>query len=303
MRRDGSLEQTGHKIQSMTDKESSADPPDHSKQDLPFKQQEPVPQGSKDTSSQENEGTKDLAKQVHWLQHATFWSQVGLGIVAIVALWIYYGQLKAMQDQLWVMSLQMGQTQRMFDQSVAQTRASQQSAAAAISAAATANKALNESVAGERPYLTIRPIEDFQISDGKQIRISLELFNWGRRIAERVTVQAKIVFGEGSYQSIDKYVSDYPKHPQLIDGINVIPSVATQISGLHVARNYITIDSLPFKISKEGIQYVASHEFSVTGFGKAWYTDTRGGYYWTEFCFTKFLSGATADCPGYNHFH
>ena len=55
--------------------------------------------GAKNTQ-QEVETTKRLAKDVHWITHATFWSQVGLGIIGLIALWIYHGQLVAMQGQL-----------------------------------------------------------------------------------------------------------------------------------------------------------------------------------------------------------
>ncbi len=43
----------------------------------------------------DNNSACDLSKKVHWIQHATFWSQVGLGIIGIGALVIYYCQLQA----------------------------------------------------------------------------------------------------------------------------------------------------------------------------------------------------------------
>jgi hypothetical protein len=77
-----------------------------------------VRQGSKTDTSQESTSTSNLAKDVHWVTHAGFWSQVGLGIIGIVALWIYYGQLKEMrkatqatQDAVGVASRTLSETQ------------------------------------------------------------------------------------------------------------------------------------------------------------------------------------------------
>jgi hypothetical protein len=41
-----------------------------------------------------------LSQKTHWLQHATFWSQVALGLIGIFALFIYGKQLLVMQGQL-----------------------------------------------------------------------------------------------------------------------------------------------------------------------------------------------------------
>ena len=56
-----------------------------------------VGQGSQTAAEEDECRTGELAKEVHWLQHATFWSQVGLGLIGIAALWIYHGQLAEMQ--------------------------------------------------------------------------------------------------------------------------------------------------------------------------------------------------------------
>jgi hypothetical protein len=47
--------------------------------------------------AQHPNNTNELAKEVHWIQHATFWSQIGLGLIGIAALWIYHGQLSEMR--------------------------------------------------------------------------------------------------------------------------------------------------------------------------------------------------------------
>lgn len=54
------------------------------------------------TSNPENQSAnpKQLADEIHWIHHATFWSQVGLGVIGLSALFIYGCQLKVMQGQL-----------------------------------------------------------------------------------------------------------------------------------------------------------------------------------------------------------
>ncbi len=62
--------------------------------------------------NQPKEDIRQLAKDVHWTTHATFWSQVGLGLIGVVALWIYHGQLTAMQGQLDQMGRQSAEMQK-----------------------------------------------------------------------------------------------------------------------------------------------------------------------------------------------
>jgi hypothetical protein len=53
-------------------------------------------------------------KEVHWIQHATFWSQVVLGLIGLGALLIYHGQLDVMRRQLNEMKGSSGQTDEMI---------------------------------------------------------------------------------------------------------------------------------------------------------------------------------------------
>lgn len=47
-------------------------------------------------SAEDHNDSSNLSKEVHWIQHATFWSQIGLGLIGLCALFIYYDQLKQM---------------------------------------------------------------------------------------------------------------------------------------------------------------------------------------------------------------
>jgi len=118
---------------------------------------------SQQNATRNEDVPSSLAKEVHWLQHATFWSQIGLGIIGLIALWIYHGQLTAMQGQLDQMktaaksssdqfAAQMGILNESLNQSRRQADASRDAADAAKDAAKEQVKALHTS---ERAYITV----------------------------------------------------------------------------------------------------------------------------------------------------
>ena len=54
--------------------------------------QGPVTEDRTTYTEQDRSNAKKLARDVHWTQHATFWTQVGLGVIGILALGIYFAQ-------------------------------------------------------------------------------------------------------------------------------------------------------------------------------------------------------------------
>jgi hypothetical protein len=80
-----------------------------------------------DGDSSERDGdVGNLSKEVHWIQHATFWSQVVLGLIGLGALLIYHGQLNVMRRQLNEMKGSSDQTDEMICLYGNQLRAMQQ---------------------------------------------------------------------------------------------------------------------------------------------------------------------------------
>src|SRR5947208_17088393 len=77
------------------DKQSSsfAPPP------LPVEQSVMGESSNSDTKQSQAEA-KELAREIHWVEKATLWSQIGLGIIGVFALVVYHGQLAVMQGQL-----------------------------------------------------------------------------------------------------------------------------------------------------------------------------------------------------------
>jgi uncharacterized membrane protein YgcG len=64
-----------------------------------------------DKNDPEN-AASETKKKLHWLEIGYFSSQIGLAAIGIVALWIYHGQLTAMQGQLDQMGKQSAEMQK-----------------------------------------------------------------------------------------------------------------------------------------------------------------------------------------------
>src|SRR5579864_6107322 len=79
-----------------------------------FPNQSVVAQGRQDNPSQESGNSSEIAKELHWVHHATFWTQVGLGLIAICALWIYHKQLCALIDSNRINRSALESVQRAF---------------------------------------------------------------------------------------------------------------------------------------------------------------------------------------------
>jgi hypothetical protein len=82
----------------MPDTDSSNEPSQDTSENVVPVKQKPVGYYGKRNPERQGGGVQNLAKEVHWIQHATFWSQVVLGIIGICALIIYYDQLNEMRS-------------------------------------------------------------------------------------------------------------------------------------------------------------------------------------------------------------
>ena len=118
----------------MPDENSIATPPRNpnsnplpaaqSTQPIPVPIQESVRgKDSQRKPTKNGDDSRELAKEVHWLRHATFWTQVGLGIIGVAALGIYYCQLKATQSAIALTRTQFAKEQRPYVWQTAQTTA------------------------------------------------------------------------------------------------------------------------------------------------------------------------------------
>jgi len=120
--------------------------------------------------------SKQLAQDVHWITHATFWSQIGLGVIGIFALWIYSGQLDEMRKatvastkatQLASDALEYSDSHfdRAQQQTITQTVAAIKAANAAKSAADIARESMESA---QRAYVALHSIEFTRGKTGNQ---------------------------------------------------------------------------------------------------------------------------------------
>ncbi len=114
----------------MPDQQASQDPSEPADKSAPAqaetietvtKQQYKVAPASQSNTSQNQSDTKELAREIHWVEKATLFSQIGLGIIGIVALIIYGSQLSTMNGQLDVMRQQLGEMKSSGQSATGQT--------------------------------------------------------------------------------------------------------------------------------------------------------------------------------------
>lgn len=191
----------------MDENDKSDSPRQATDEDSSLTGQVPIPPVSKpkgkvseNTNATANDGvstSKELAREFKWFELASVVINGVLAIVGIAVLCVYHGQLKTMQDQLFAMTMAIGQTQRMLDQTAMQTRAAQQSATAAIRAAdatQVAARAASESLRDAR--------RSFELSMRPYIQVG--------------SVQWSAPFVEGQHALIKLTINNSSKSPVII---------------------------------------------------------------------------------------
>src|SRR5580704_12433712 len=105
----------------MADTDSSQPPPENSNSKssppsptTPLQEQRVMTNSGAQNPEKNTDSAKQLAQDVHWITHATFWSQVGLGVIGIVALWIYHAQLVALIESNRINRESLESVQRAF---------------------------------------------------------------------------------------------------------------------------------------------------------------------------------------------
>jgi len=136
---------------------------------------------SQASSDQNKQDTKELAREIHWVEKTTMWVQIGLGLIGLGALWIYHGQLTAMQGQLDQMSKQFPEIKK-----------SAEAAKKAADASETSNtNAENFFEVSERAYLGDRGLTVIQNpSSERQAVVKVSILNGGHSPALNVESSA-----------------------------------------------------------------------------------------------------------------
>jgi hypothetical protein len=170
---------------------------------------------------------------------------------------------------------------------------------AAKSAADTADKTLKQSIADRRPYVTLRTIGTVKISYGKPIQVNVQMINWGKSLANGVTLAAHVWFGRDTNTAADQFLAQLPLVPQKADEQFLIPNIDGD-KPASPSFIYTTITSGDQAPSHNAIQTIRHQDAGVMVAGRCWYKDTFGNWYRTDFCYETLLSGALSTCAKHN---
>jgi len=192
----------------------------------------------------------ELATEVHWIQHATFWSQIGLGVIGIAALCIYYGQLCEMKK--------------------------------ATIAATAATKIASQSLTLDQrswigPVDVVGPkfIVDKKpsyVQAGQKMTLGVFISNSGRSPGLKVTIKDRLKATEAG----EDFVPDYPPAKS-----NIVSSVSVVQPGMRMQ-----LDSLPSEIQifPQHIKKITEGTGLIYFYGEITYEDIFKSPHTTHFC-------------------
>jgi len=274
-----------------------------------------VRQASHTNTNEKPTNTAELAKDVHWIHYATLWSQIGLGLIGLGALWIYHGQLNVMNGQLEQMRGSGRQTDKLislYQQQVAQLtkqagdthdlavaagtqainageqvkklEAGVKETHALATAAQTANK---NAVEADRPWIGgALTVQDFEAN--KIPTYTIIWVNTGKRPAKITLTISK----SGPF--------DFGVNPQYT-GYHTVPSINLIVPGQPMTHAWQ--DDGPISEPEMAALKAGTLPFRV--YAKIEYSDLRTNIsYWTHMCWRymptmPYMNGGFANCAEY----
>jgi hypothetical protein len=245
--------------------------------------------------AQANEDSSQLAKEVHWIQYATFWSQIGLALIGIVALCIYHGQLKQMIDSnnltrsalagsnqslsetLAEMQEQVDATYSLYDEAQRQTKQTSILAGNAAVQARLARQQLALYTQTQVPFIFVRDVSQTIEPNGNDILVKWSI-QW-RNSGGSQPIGLKI--HSTCHDGILKDMLDFS--PQKI-GVEATPVIAPQ--GDRTAAGCETSRSFLDEIRKANMSRTGSDPYKVFFlYGFAEYNDFLLTQHHIEFCY------------------
>ncbi len=223
--------------------------------------------------------TANLAREVHWITHASFWLQIGLAVIGLAALWIYYNQLQQM---------------------IASTNAAQDAAYDACISAKIARQTLLEYQTGEG--------DSHSVASGTIAQASAVIQGESGYLATNATigdspdpakwqsVNPMFTYGNAGKSSIShvriKYTVQLLPHgtePNLSNGTiyhdSVLAGVLSPYSGFSFAKaNLIDKDGKFLDQKTVSVDDFRAGKVYVVSFGRAEYQDMFGTPHWQTFC-------------------
>lgn len=223
------------------------------------------------------------------------WLTFAFEVLTFAALCIYsyfsYGQWQAMRDQIYVMTLGVGQTQHMLDQTTIQTRAAQSSAIAAQDAIAQSR---SQFVKDQRPYVWLASdgLGSPQFWDTKntnpatgQVIWEYHFTNFGKGPARDLQIHQSIKIG-----ALSKFVESYHIGP-VSYGNGTLPPIGNQ------KLDAVGAPGTP----REEFSRLLAADHGITLRVRFDYRDASGCRYETHVCISKLATGAIQYCPEENY--
>ena len=203
-----------------------------------------------------------------------------------------------------------------------QTGYAKDSAKGAVSAAKSAQEAVSLArsnfIVDQRPYVLTNGIipeantardQNGHFSVGQRVFWNFYYSNYGRSPAVNFTIRSRLFHGPGAMHDASRWLMSLP-HPLKPGSANGTlppggppPSQPGQPQpGVGVGQGFSSVHSL-LPLTKENVDYIFGHDWSIVVIGRLQYRDLPGNLYWTDFCASIFLTGAINLCPEHNEIH
>lgn len=143
---------------------------------------------------------------------------------------------------------------------------------------------------------------------GQHILWRISFSDYGRTPAIHAVTGAEIFFGATARAQGDAY---FVKLPRLLIGPATLvppggpPVPEPLIPGgppVNIGRQFSTVVSRGVPTADD-LVFIYSHDFAVVVVGRVQYKDSFDNLYWTDFCFSTFISGAINNCYEHNEAH
>jgi hypothetical protein len=204
--------------------------------------------------------------------------------IALLGVTIYYArkQWKAMDDTLREIKKQ--------------TISNKTSAEAAKSSADTAAATLRLHDSDRRLYVIFKEYGNVIFDSNQTIKTGEQIINIGQSLAERVTFEGHIWYGEHTPERVDAYFAGLPDAPSRPAVLYLIPHTGENDPGPESPGFRVTTFTSKGIPTAKDMEFIHTNEDSVMIAGRVWYVDTIGNQYRTDFCSRILLTGLIADC-------
>lgn len=232
------------------------------------------------------EHSKDYGQQ----QKLVFWTRL--------AFWAAFCYAGFAAYQTVVIRLQLNEMAQQTDmQGVAARNARREAAVAQENSQKALQASIDQFSAEERPLVFVI-LNPAPLQPGR-IQADINFVNYGKTPALRGLVWGQIFTGDDALKQADRWFGATPpkdRHPTY--GLTVMPITQTP-------------ENVPYRstlfskevVTKEKLAHYVSTDFTIVIAGRVSYYDFPGHWYYTDFCYSRFATGAIPACLKHNEIH